>query len=95
MIPEVDHLILKDGNESIGSVAKKIRVAGRFDAAILFTNSTRSTLEFWRAGIPRIVGYRGSLRSWLVDQIVREPDSGRPPLHHAFRSQRRSAVCCQ
>ena len=34
-----------------------------FDAAVLCTNSTRSTLELWLAGIPRLVGFRGSLRS--------------------------------
>jgi len=41
-------VILKDKKEGTGSVARKIRAAGTFDAAILFTNSTRSTLEIWR-----------------------------------------------
>ncbi len=85
MIPEVDAVILKDAKEGTGSVARKIRTAAEFDAAMLLTNSVRSALEIWRAGVPRIVGYRGALRSWLVDQIVREPGGDRPPLHHARR----------
>lgn len=85
MIPEVDAVVLKDAGEGIRSVARKIRAAAAFDAAVLLTNSLRSALEAWHAGIPRIVGYRGSLRSWLVDQKVPEPRGDQPPLHHARR----------
>ena len=84
-MPEVAGVILKQGKEGIGSVARRIREAGPFDAAILLTNSTRSTLEIWWAGVPRLVGYRGSLRSWFLHQVVREPKPGRPPEHHAQR----------
>ena len=93
MIPEVDAVILKEGKESTGSVARKIRDAGVFDAAVLLTNSTRSALEFWRAGIPRIIGYRGSLRSWFVNQIVPEPRASQPPEHHAQRYLRIAKHC--
>ncbi|MCE9519025.1 MAG: lipopolysaccharide heptosyltransferase II, partial [Verrucomicrobia bacterium] len=93
MIPEVDGVILKDAKEGTGSVARKIRAAAAFDAAILFTNSVRSALEIWRAGVPRIVGYRGKLRSWLVNQFIREPSGDQPPLHHA-RRYLRIAECC-
>ncbi len=93
MIPEVDAVILKESKEGMGSVARKIRDAATFDAAILFTNSVRSALEVWRAGIPRIVGYRGALRSRLLNQFIREPCGDRPPLHHA-RRYLRIAECC-
>lgn len=85
MIPEVDAVILKEKSEGIRSVAQRIRKAAMFDAAVLFTNSTRSTLEIWWAGVPRLVGYKGSLRKWLVHQVVEEPKSVGPPDHHARR----------
>lgn len=92
-IPEVDGVILKEGREGTGAVARKIRAAGDFDAAILFTNSARSTLEIWRAGVPRLVGYHGSWRSRLMHQIVPEPKGGQPPLHHAQRYLRIAEHC--
>ena len=84
--PEVDAYIGKDGKEGLFAVARRLRTAGpRWDAGILLTNSTRSTLEFWLAGLPRRVGYRGSLRSRLLNQIVKEPKVAGPPWHHARR----------
>ncbi|MCW0219990.1 MAG: lipopolysaccharide heptosyltransferase II [Prosthecobacter sp.] len=85
--PEVDLYIGKANKEGLFSVARRIKSAGiRFDAAILLTNSTRSTLEFWLAGIPRLVGYKGSLRSRLLTQIIKEPKKVLgPPLHHTLR----------
>jgi heptosyltransferase II len=85
MIPEVDSVILKESKEGTGSVAAKVRASGPFDAAVLFANSVRTALEVWRAGVPRIVGFRGSMRSGLLDQVVPEPGGDRPPLHHARR----------
>lgn len=85
--PEVDRYIGKENKEGLFSVVRRIKNSGvRFDAAVLMTNSTRSTLEFWLAGIPRLVGYKGSLRSRLLTQIVKEPKkvSG-PPLHHTVK----------
>jgi lipopolysaccharide heptosyltransferase II len=92
-IPQVDAVILKEGKEGIGSVADKVRAEGFFDAAVLFTNSVRSALEIARAGVPRLVGYRGSWRSRWVDQIVPEPKPGQPPEHHAQRYLRIAANC--
>ena len=66
-------------------MAKRIRERTRFDAAIIFTNSTRSTLEFWLAGIPRLVGFKGSLRAKLLDQITPEQKPGTPPEHQAYK----------
>ena len=85
--PEVDRYIGKENKEGLFSVARRIKKTGiRFDAAILLTNSTRSTLEFWLAGIPRLVGYKGSLRSRLLTQIVKEPKTvAGPPMHHTLK----------
>ena len=77
----VDDVITKDGKEGLMAVAKRIRERASYDAAILFTNSTRSTLEFWLAGIPRLVGFKGSLRSKLLHQITPEQKPGTQPEH--------------
>lgn len=92
-VPEVDAIIGKDKGEGIRDVARKVRASGVFDAAILFTNSTRSTLELWHAEIPRLAGYRGSLRSRLLNQIVPEPEQPSPPEHHAHRYLRLAKWC--
>lgn len=92
-VPEVDDIIAKQGDEGTGEVAAKVRARGPFDAAVLFTNSTRSTLELWRAGIPRLVGYRGSLRSRFLDDVAPEPREAGPPEHHAQRYLRLAAHC--
>ena len=84
-VVEVDSIISKEARSSIGAVAKEVSRRGPFDAAILLTNSPRSTLELWWAGIPRLVGYRGSLRSRLLDDVVSEPQAKGPPEHHAIR----------
>ena len=89
----VDDIITKDGKESVFSVAKRIRQRAHYDAAILFTNSTRSTLEFWLAGIPRLVGFKGSLRSLLLNQITPEQKPGKPPEHQAHKYLRLARHC--
>jgi heptosyltransferase II len=83
-IPEIDEVISFAPEESLLAVAKKIR--GRFEAAILFPNSFRSAAEAWLAGIPRRVGFRGSLRAMLLTQIIDEPKSKTSrPKHQADR----------
>jgi lipopolysaccharide heptosyltransferase II len=61
--------------------------------AILFPNSLRVALETSLSGIPRRVGYRGHWRSWLVNQIVREPRKPGPPEHHLLRFLRIAGEC--
>jgi lipopolysaccharide heptosyltransferase II len=84
-VPEVDAVVKKDAAEKkngVFAVRTKIRDSGvRYDAAVLLTNSPRSALELTGCGIPRVVGYRGRWRKWLVNQIVPEPEPG-PPRHH-------------
>ncbi|TDU70979.1 lipopolysaccharide heptosyltransferase II [Prosthecobacter fusiformis] len=93
--PEVDRYIGKENKEGLFSVARRIKKTGvRIDAAILLTNSTRSTLEFWLAGIPRLVGYKGSLRSRFLTQIIKEPPKTLgPPMHHTLRYLHVAKTC--
>jgi heptosyltransferase-2 len=85
-LPEVDAYVGKGHRQGLWAVARSLRNADHhYDAGVLFTNSTRSTLEFWLAGIPRRVGYKGSLRSRMLNQICPEPKAGSPPLHHAHK----------
>ena len=92
LIPEVDAIIpLPD--DSLLSVVRLFRQRMPFDVAILFPNSLRVALESWLSGIPRRVGYRGHWRSWLVNQIVREPRKPGPPEHHSLRFLRIARGC--
>lgn len=45
--------------------------SGGFDVALLLTNSFRSALLTWLAGIPRRVGYARDGRSWLLTDRLR------------------------
>jgi len=89
----IDDVITKDGKEGLLVVSKRIKSRARFDAAILFTNSTRSTLEFWLAGIPRLAGFKGSLRAKLLHQIAPEQRLGTPPEHQANKYLRLARHC--
>jgi heptosyltransferase II len=92
LIPEVDAIIpLPDG--SLLPFVRRLRQQMPFDVAILFPNSLRVALESWVSGIPRRVGYRGHWRSWLVNQIVREPRKPGPPEHHSLRFLRIAREC--
>jgi heptosyltransferase II len=85
-VPEVDAYIGKEPGDGLLAAARRIRASGvRFDAGVLLTNSTRSTLEFRLAGLPRLVGFRGSLRSRLLHQLIKEPRVSGPPWHHTRR----------
>ena len=92
LVPEVDAIIpLPEG--PLLSVVRLLRQQMPFDVAILFPNSLRAALESWLSGIPRRVGYRGHWRSWLVNQIVREPRKPGPPEHHSLRFLRIAREC--
>jgi len=53
-------------------LARRLR-AEHFDAALLLTNSFRSALVAWRAGIPRRVGYARDGRGWLLTERLNAP----------------------
>jgi heptosyltransferase-2 len=92
LVNEVDE-ILPLPNKSLFAAMRLIRSRAPFDVAILFPNSLRSALEVWLSGIRQRVGYRGHWRSWLVNQIVREPRASGPPEHHARRYLRVAEGC--
>ena len=83
-VSAVDDVLAIEPGENPGHLARRLRCS--FDAAILFPNSLRSALEARALGIPRIVGYPGHHRSWLLGQKPSfAPDSGG---HHANRFMR-------
>jgi lipopolysaccharide heptosyltransferase II len=92
LVPEADAVIpLPDA--SLLPVVRLLKQQMPFDVAILFPNSLRVALETWLSGIPRRVGYRGHWRSWMVNQIVREPRKPGPPEHHSLRFLRIAQEC--
>ncbi len=68
-VPGVDQVLEIAPGESPWRLGR--RIADKFEAAILFPNSLRSALEAYALGIPRIVGYAGHHRRWLVNQMPR------------------------
>jgi lipopolysaccharide heptosyltransferase II len=91
-VPEVDAVIPLPG-ASLFPVVRLLKHQMPFDVAILFPNSLRAALETWLSGILRRVGYRGHWRSWIVNQIVREPRKPGPPEHHSLRFLRIAHEC--
>ena len=60
------------------SAAVKLLAAGRFDLAVLLTNSLGSALAARLAGIGRIVGYSREGRGWLLTDKLKAPkENGR------------------
>ena len=80
-VDEVDEVIGKERRGKPRETARRIMEVAQFDVAILFPNSPRSAMEVKRAGIPRVVGYRGKWRRRHLDQIMPEREPG-PTVHH-------------
>ena len=72
-VPGVAAVLAIEPGYDVFQVARMVRRAGPFDAAIVLPNSLRSGLEVWLAGVPRRAGYAGHRRRYLLNQIVREP----------------------
>lgn len=68
-VAEVDAVLEIAPKESPWRLAR--RVKEKFDAAILFPNSLRVALEARALGIPRVAGFRGHSRRWLIGQMPR------------------------
>ena len=82
-VPEVDVVLPIPKDAGILGAAKVIKLSGiQYDAAVLLPNSLRSALEVWLARIPRIVGYQGHHRKWLLDQIIPKKKRIGPTEHH-------------
>ena len=92
LVPEVDAIVPLPNN-SFFPVVRLLKQQAPFDVGILFPNSLRVALETWLSGIPRRVGYRGHWRSWIVNQIVRDPRKPGPPEHHSLRFLRIAHEC--
>lgn len=82
-VPGVDDIAAVSEDAGVFKVAWRIR--NRFDAAVLFPNSSRSALEVWLAGIRRRIGYLGQNRKWMLNQVISEPKRELRPRHHAAR----------
>lgn len=90
----IDEVICKEPKDGLLAAARRITATGRrYDAGLFFTNSTRSTLEFALADIDRLVGFKGSLRSYFLGQITPEQKPGSPPEHQALKGLRMAAHC--
>ncbi|MDP9291648.1 MAG: lipopolysaccharide heptosyltransferase II [Verrucomicrobiota bacterium] len=81
--PGVDDVIAIEPNE--GAIAASRKLAGKFQAAVLFPNSIRVALEVFLARVPRRVGYEGKWRAALLNQIVPEKLHRGPPIHQSQR----------
>ena len=85
----VDEVLAIEPGESPRQLAKRLH--REFDAAILFPNSLRSALEMRALGVPRIAGYPGHQRRWLLEAIPKfTPESCG---HHANRFMRLVVHC--
>ncbi|MCB1234372.1 MAG: lipopolysaccharide heptosyltransferase II [Verrucomicrobiae bacterium] len=89
--PDVDEVLTLGRKESPRSVGRRLRETASHDAALLFPNSLRAALEAWWGDIPRIDGFRGHHRRWLLDTIARPAPIG-PPRHHAHSYLRLAAA---
>ncbi len=72
--PRVDGLLERDGG--VAGVAGRLR-EGRFDTAILLTNSFRSALIVRLAGIRRRIGYARDGRGWMLTDRLEPGREGR------------------
>ncbi|HET6407720.1 MAG TPA: lipopolysaccharide heptosyltransferase II [Chthoniobacteraceae bacterium] len=93
-VEEVDDVISIESDESVFSVASRLRK--QFDVAVLFPNSLRTALEAWLGGIPRRVGYAGHSRRWLLNQVFREKKAKRktePPKHQVYHYLNLAEYC--
>ena len=69
----IDCVLEWDREESVFSLASKIRSAGRFDVAIFFATNWKTSLAVWSADIPLRVGRRAGAKSWFYNQHPTEP----------------------
>jgi heptosyltransferase-2 len=67
--PAVDAVITFARNESVWSVANRLR-PHHFQLGLILPNSHRAAFELWFARIPQRVGYAAPLRNWLLTQSI-------------------------
>ena len=64
----IDYVLEWRKDNTINSLASRLRNAAHFDAAIFFETDWQTSLAVWKAGIPIRVGRRSGLNSWLCNQ---------------------------
>jgi heptosyltransferase-2 len=85
LCPRASALPLEGGRTGVGAVlahAEQVR-AGRYDVALLLTNSFGSALAMQRAGVPERWGYRRDARGWLLTRAIAPRTATRISTHHA------------
>ena len=80
-LPEVDAVLEIPPGSSPRRVARLIRSADRFDAAILLPNSVRSALEVWLARIPRRIGRDTHRGRRFLNQFLQTTRQPHPVIH--------------
>ncbi|MFA6561620.1 MAG: lipopolysaccharide heptosyltransferase II [Verrucomicrobiia bacterium] len=72
--PDVNEVIVHEQSNCPFVLLRQARELrrGAFDAAIIFSNSWRSALPTWLAGIPRRIGFRGHARAWMLTERLGE-----------------------
>jgi ADP-heptose:LPS heptosyltransferase len=84
-IAEVDDVIAFSPAETASAVAKKIALAGRFEAGILLPETRRGAVEMFMAGVP----YRiGAPRRFLLNHWGNPPGESDPEARGAERYRR-------
>jgi len=73
--PTVDSLLEWNPQESVFSLASKVRGAARFDVAIFFTTCWKASLAVWSARVPLRVGQASGANSWLYNQHLAKPNA--------------------
>jgi heptosyltransferase-2 len=71
-VPGVDQIVPLPAARGWGGLAAHVAAtrAGRFDTAILLTNSFSTAWAAWRAGVPQRWGYRRDMRGLLLTRAV-------------------------
>jgi heptosyltransferase II len=68
--PAVDAIVTTTRDEPVTHLSRRMRTEN-FDTCLIFTNSLGGAYPFWRAGIPRRIGYAEGARRLLLTHPVR------------------------
>lgn len=84
LCPKARGLALEGGRgwRTLARHAAQVR-DGRYDLALLLTNSFGTALVMTRAGVPERWGYRRDARRWLLTRAVPQRSTRRVSRHHA------------
>lgn len=83
LCPFVDEVIAIPSSSSVFQAARLYKPY-KFSTAILLPQSLRVALEARLAGIPKIIGYQGHFRSYLLHVSIPEPPLNWHRRHHQY-----------